>query len=191
MKETSSIFSPHIIFYYESIRFHCQCALSSVDVVASFIDMSNETKGNYEMTDELRYQILDNLQNILVHSAAISRYFWPSYCKDKSKNNIFKQRGLELKGMFGLNDNSPLKSRELRNALEHFDENLDLYLNEKPLVGHVFTAYVGGYSKSEVPLHFFRAYYIDIGIFEVLGNKFEVQPIVDEIFKIHNHMRTT
>ena len=92
MKETPGIFAPHLIFYYESIRFHCQCALSSVDVVASFIDMSNETKGNYEMTDELRYQILDNLQNILVHSAAISRYFWPSYCKDKSKNKIIIPR---------------------------------------------------------------------------------------------------
>jgi hypothetical protein len=190
MKEASSIFAPHIIFYYESIRFHCQCALSSVDFVASFIDMSNETKGNYEMTDELRNQILDNLQNILVHSAAISRYFWPSYCKDKTNNNIFKRRGLELKDMFQLNDKSPLKSRELRNALEHFDENLDLYLHEKPLVGHVFPAYVGGYPESEVPLHFFRAYYIDIGIFEVLGSKFEVQPIVDEIYKIYNHMHT-
>lgn len=131
--------------------------------------MTNETKGNYEMTDELRNQILDNLQNILVHSAAISRYFWPSYCNDKTKNNIFKRRGLELKDIFELNDNSPLKSRELRNTLERFDENLDLYLHEKPLVGRVFAAYVGGYPESEVPLHFFRAYYIDIGIFEVLG----------------------
>ena len=72
--------------------------------------MSNETKGAYEMTDDLSNKILNDLQNILVHSAAISRYFWPSYCKNKLNNNIFKQRGLELKGIFKLDDNSPLKN---------------------------------------------------------------------------------
>jgi hypothetical protein len=188
MNETRGIHPPYIALYSESIRFHCECALNSVEFVASFIEMTNETKGNYEMTGQLQNQILDHLQNILTHGAALSRYFWPSYSKDKTKNQIYVERGQELKNIYKLTDESPLKNRSLRNALEHLDENLDLYLHEKPLVGHVLPAYVGGYQETEIPLHLFRAYYIDKGIFEVLGEQFEVQPIVDEIYKIYNHI---
>lgn len=186
MSNTQRIHPPYLALYCESIRFHCECALHSVDFVASFIDMTNETKGNYEMTAQLQNQVLDNLQNILIHGAALSRYFWPSHSRDKDKNKIHSDRACELKQVFNLTDDSPLKNRELRNQLEHFDENLDLYFQEKPIVGYVIPAYVGGYQESEVPIHFFRAYFIDSGIFNILGKEFKVQPIVDEIHKIYS-----
>ncbi|KAF3984548.1 MAG: hypothetical protein HFP81_01700 [Methylococcales symbiont of Hymedesmia sp. n. MRB-2018] len=57
---------------------------------------------------------------------------------------------------------------------------------EKPVVGRVLPAYVGGAIESNgVPVHLFRAFYIDIGIYETLGIRYEVQPIVDELCKIH------
>ncbi len=174
---------PHFAFYNECIRFHCEAAMTAINYLASFIEMTNETKGNYEMDGELTGRILDNLQSILIHAAALSRYFWPS---TPGQNKIHEARGAELRKQFELTDDSPLKSRKLRNQLEHFDENLDKYLSEKPIVGYIIPSYVGGKPESDgVPTHIFRAFYIDVGIFEVLGIEHEVQPIVDQVCKIY------
>lgn len=167
----------------ESIRFNCEAAMNSVEYFVEFIKMSNETKGKYEMTRELQTLILDHIQNILIHAAALSRYFWPS---KPGKHEIHQRRAETLRIHFDLSDDSPLKNRKLRNQLEHFDENLDNYLWSKPLVGYVLPAYVGGVMENNgVPMHLFRAFYIDVGIFETLGVRHEVQPIVDELCKIH------
>lgn len=175
---------PHLAFYIESIRFSSEAAMNSIDYLAEFIKMTNETKGQYEMTRELQTIILDHLQNILTHAAALSRYFWPS---KPGKHNVHLKRAETLRAEFGLNDNSPLKNRKLRNQLEHFDENLDNYLWSQPLVGFVLPAYVGGtFENNGIPTHLFRAYFIDTGVFETLGQQYEVQPIVDELCKIHN-----
>jgi hypothetical protein len=174
---------PHFAFYNECIRFHCEAAMTAIDYLVSFIEMTNETNGNYEMDGELTGRILDNLQSILIHAAALSRYFWPS---KPGKNKIHEVRGAELRRQFELTDESPLKSRKLRNQLEHFDENLDKYLSEKPIVGYIIPSYVGGKPEGNgVPTHLFRAFYIDVGVFEVLGIEHEVQPIVDEVCKIY------
>lgn len=56
---------------------------------------------------------------------------------------------------------------------------------DKPITGHVIQFYVGASPDSGgVPLHVFRAYYIDVGVFESLGTRYEIQPIADEIMKI-------
>ncbi|PSV98971.1 hypothetical protein [Photobacterium lipolyticum] len=175
---------PHVAFYSESIRFHVESAMSSIDALASFAEMTNQTNGSYEITGGMQDDLLNHLQNLFLHSATVSRYFWPS---KPGKNELHKKRAKQLQEAFGIEDSSPLKSRKLRNKLEHFDENLDLYLNNKPIVGYILPAYVGGEIESEgVPVHIFRAFYIDTGEFEVLGDKFKVQPIVDEICKIHS-----
>jgi hypothetical protein len=168
----------------ESIRFSSDAAMNSIDYLVKFINMTNETEGQYEMTGEMQTIILDHLQNILTHAAALSRYFWPS---KPGKYDVHQKRAETLRTEFDLNDDSPLKNRKLRNQLEHFDENLDNYLWSKPLVGYVIPAYVGGdFDNDGVPTHFFRAFFIDIGIFEALGQRYEVQPIVNELCKIHD-----
>jgi hypothetical protein len=75
------------------------------------------------------HSILDELQNLLVQAAAVSRYFWPS-------RNAHAWRGAQLRNAFALSDDSPLRSRELRNSIEHFDERLDLFL-AGGVTGHV------------------------------------------------------
>ncbi|WP_075179994.1 hypothetical protein [Neptunomonas phycophila] len=179
IKELGGIQPPHLAFYSQAIRFNVESAMVSIEALASFIEMTNDTKGDYEMTGELQDSILDHLQNLLVHAGALSRYFWPS---KPGKHDLHKHRAETLKKHFGLTDESPLKSRKLRNQLEHFDENLDKYLWAKPIVGHVLPAYVGEEIESGgVPAHLFRAFYLDNGVYETLGVRHEVQPIVDEV----------
>jgi len=183
IKEYGGIQPPHLVFYMESIRFNVNAAMNSIEFLAEFIEMSNESKGEYEMTRKLQTNILDHLQNVLTHAASLSRYFWPS---KPGKNSLHEERAKTLRGHFGLDEKSPLRNRKLRNQLEHFDENLDNYLWSKSLVGNVIPAYVGGeVDNNGVPTHMFRAFYIDSGIFETLGVRHEVQPIVDELCKIY------
>lgn len=179
------IFQPHIAFYKESIRFHCVAALNSVEYVASFIEMTNETKGDYKITGDKQNQVLDHLQNILTHAASISRYFWPSKA---GVNHVHKERGEKLRSIFKIEEGNALKNRELRNQLEHLDENLDHYLTSQLITGFILPSYVGGeIERDGTPAHLFRAFYIDSGIFEVLGVRHEVQPIVDEIYNVYDH----
>jgi len=124
------------------------------------------------------HAVLDELQNIIVQGAAVSRYFWPS---DKGH----EARGRELRQKFQVTEESPLKSRDLRNMIEHFDEKLDHYL-AKGIVGHIIPHYFGPEGRSSgVPEHFFRAYFINIGVFEILGKRYEIEPIAKELWRLH------
>ena len=69
--------------------------------------------------------------------------------------------------------------------IEHFDEKLDNYL-QGDIVGHIIPQMIS-FKKSvkEVPLHVFRMYYLDTGEFEILGERCELKPIMEEIHKIH------
>lgn len=187
--EYGGIQPPHLAFYMEAIRFNTEAAMSSIDFVAKFIESTQKAEGNYEMTGELQTQILDHLQNMLSHAAALSRYFWPP---KPGQNRIHVKRAETLRRKFNLEDDCALKNRNLRNHLEHFDEKLDNYLWAAPVVGYVFPAYVGGELQgNDVPTHLFRAFYVDTGVFETLGVRHEVQPIVDQICSIYDQLRNT
>lgn len=124
------------------------------------------------------HTILDELQNIMVQGAAVSRYFWPS-------NSTHEARGRELRQQLQVTENNPLKSRDLRNMAEHFDEKLDHYLAEG-ITGQIIPHYFGPESKSSgVPKHFFRAYFVNVGIFEILGKHYKIEPIAKELLRLH------
>ena len=70
--------------------------------------------------------------------------------------------------------------------MEHFDEKLDRYLEENQ-VGHFLPSDVRAeVPESEVPLHIFKGFYINPRIFILLGNEYELLPIVAEIERIHD-----
>lgn len=132
---------------------------------------------------------LDELQNIVQQGAAISRYFWPSKCKDKKKNDIFQSRALFLKHHFGVSDSSTLKDRSIRNAIEHFDERLDMYL-QTPISGHFCPNYIGKKPQSDRGVYkFFRAFFTDTQEFEIFGEAFLIHPLIEEIIRIDQHVR--
>lgn len=80
-----------------------------------------------------------------------------------------------------------LRSRDLRNAIEHFDEKLDQYLADG-IVGNIFPQYLGPLPRRDgVPSHIFRAYYTDIALFELLGKQYQIKPVADEIERLQVH----
>jgi hypothetical protein len=129
--------------------------------------------------------ILDAVQNIVIQAGVLSRYFWPAHNKSSHR-----ERALELRRLLKMDDNNPLQTRAIRNAMEHFDERLDLYLQE-PVAGYFIPQYVGPYDEGDgVPRHFFRAYYTDQAVFEILGERYDIEPVVIEIERVHAALGT-
>jgi hypothetical protein len=164
---------PFEIFYLISLEFCTSSALESAERVMDL--MGGGQSGEKETPPQI---VLNEVQNIVNQGAAISRYFWPS---DKK----YRARGEALRNAFGIGDSSPLKDRKLRNMVEHFDEYLDDYLRVN-CAGQYVPEYVGSAPQHDRgPLKLFRAFFVDTGQFEILGETYEIQPILDAIGDLH------
>jgi len=172
---------PHVAFYIEAMLF---CTKSAATSLVSINEcLAHLTPDDPHAIGEDIDTVLDNFYNIAVQGASLSRYLWPSRRREPHLS-----RGDHLRQRLGVMDDSPLQNRDLRNQMEHFDERLDLYL-EDGIVGVIFPKYVGPSLEEEgVPTHLFRAYYVDTSVFVVLGRRYEMQPIVAEIARIHDRL---
>lgn len=167
------IWPPYQAFYVEAMLFNTRSAMASIERVSVTIDaLTKDPSG--ELFDRIdRRGLLNELQNIVQQAAALSRYFWPM----TKGNERYESRAQQLRAAYSVKAESPLKDRGLRNQIEHFDEKLDDYLKDG-IVGYILPEYVGPLLERDgVPGHLFRAYYLDEGIFEVLGKQYKVQPI--------------
>ncbi len=96
----------------------------------------------------------------------------------------YQARGAELRKNYQVADDSPLRSRDLRNAIEHFDERLDDYLAQG-IVGTIYPHYLGiEPPPSQVKRHFFRAYFTNTGVFQLLDHRFEIDPLARELWRL-------
>ena len=174
------IWPPYEAFYIRSMLFNAESAMTSIHHVGDALTVIGDMSPAEFQRDVDSHSLLDELQNIVVQGAALCRYFWPVRQKP-----VHLRRGEALRVAFNVDDTSPLKSRDLRNAIEHFDERLDDFLGQ-PAAGQFFPEYVGPRPPSNgVPIHVFRAFYLDTGVFALLGTEYEMQPLVDEIARVY------
>lgn len=170
-------------FYIDSMLLNTQSAIVSWERVSECLRIIDSEVTENTQIDCASDEILDSLQNLIARAAALSRYFWPA--RD-GKRQEHKRRADQLCRAFAVTDESPLKDRELRNCMEHYDERLDHYIS-KLIIGHIIPSYVGpAPGQTEVPQHVFRAYFVDVGTFAILGTHYQIQPIVDEISRLHS-----
>lgn len=144
---------------------------------------SNEAFGRYDRglkSGASANEIVSSIHEALSHAASLSRFFWPARSR-----GVAPSRGENLRRSFEVDQGSPLFDRELRNALEHFDERLDEYLlwNE---AGHFFPdARVDSHELADEMIgHIFKLVDPTHQIFVVLGQKFYFQPIRREVERI-------
>jgi hypothetical protein len=173
------IWAPYEAFYIHAMMFNTRSAMASIDSVSAALEViSSYTSGDaFEQLD--RSALLDELQNIILQAAALSRYFWPV-------RQGHEARARQLREAFDIADDNLLKNRDLRNEIEHFDEKLDAYLADG-IAGCIFPEFVGPLPESDgTRAHIFRAYYIDVGLFEMLGRRYDIQSLADEIARLHD-----
>ena len=186
MEETSPVkWTPHQAFYIQSMLFNTTSAFQSCSIAEKIVKKISDREIDLQAKKDI---LLDCLQNVVNQSGAISRYFFPSRDGPKrgGDKNLHKDRGAYLREVFEVDEANPLVNRGLRNSIEHFDERLDLYL-QGGMVGYIFPSLILPEPEdSEVPHHIFRAYYLKEGIFQILGERYEIQPIVNEMARIHD-----
>jgi hypothetical protein len=181
-KKERAILPVYGSFYIQGMLFNAESAVRSILNAEDTLTAAAEKRPEDPTSVLSVHFLLNELQNIIVQAAALSRYFWPV-----RKNHEW--RGSHLRKAFRMSESSPLRSRALRDAIEHFDERLDRYL-ENGIVGYVFPQYVGMFrDDEEVPYHCFRAFYIDTGIFELLGNRYELTPLAAEVVRVYEELR--
>lgn len=179
VRPSEIIWPPSEVCYIHAMLFNTQSAIESIEVVSSVMEHLSEHPEEIEHSDIDTGVVLNHLQNIVVQGAAISRYFWPVRKPHEARGELLRQA-------FNIGDNNPLKNRDLRNEIEHFDERLDTYLVDG-FVGYFFPEYFGPQPESDgVPAHIFRAYHTDVGVFCLLGKEYRIKPIADEIIRIND-----
>ena len=168
------IWAPFEAFYIESMLSLTEAALVSATWMKDLLPTLAEGPARVDTQ-----AALNHLQNIVHQAGALSRYFWPS-------RKSHEPRGIFLKTVLTVGEDSPLKSRVVRNQMEHFDEKLDDYL-KGPVIGSVVPSYFGPTPPDDGVLqHFFRAYYLETGVFEILGKRITMETLIMELMRIHN-----
>lgn len=126
-------------------------------------------------------QIVSTVQEALTHAAALSRFFWSM----KKNDPLSAARAARLRDAFGLDDNSALKRRNLRNAFEHFDEDLDRFLLGDHVGCFLPSPIVAEHALADDALaHVFKLVDPDHGVCVLLGEKFEFRPIRAEVGRV-------
>lgn len=168
-------------FYINSMLFNSISAVRSISRIEAVFEKFETSLKNDGVGKLPETAILNELQNMIIHAGALSRYFWPT----RRGNH---KRGVMLCEIFDMSETSPLRSRELRDSIEHFDERLDNYFAEGAF-GCFFPEYVGGKPIDDgVPGHFFRAFFTDTLAFRLLNAEFLIRPIADELLFVHQHL---
>lgn len=177
-----SIWPPYEAFYIRSMMFNAAAAAGSVEQINAVMHVVQENNPEDPVSTLPVQYLLGELQSLVVHAAALSRYFWPARAQHH-------WRGAQLRHAFGIVEESPLKSRDLRNAIEHFDEHLDRFLENGP-VGNILPEYVGPFVEPDgVPVHLFRAYYLDTGVFELLGQRYDIPSLAREVMRVRANLQ--
>jgi hypothetical protein len=169
-KQYCGIYPVYEAFYIQSIIYAAERS------EAAFQRFDDAVAGSESAT-----KIFATVQEALTHAGALSRFFWPV----KKDNQLSAARGKRLRDAFALDNMSALKWRKLRNAFEHFDEDLDRFLLEDR-AGYFFPSpQVDDQSLADDSIgHVFKL--VDPGncVCVLLGEKFEFKPIRAEVQRV-------
>jgi hypothetical protein len=167
-------------FYFESLKSATDSAIISWERINLIVT-------NQDLYDDENLKLIDLAENIVNQSGIISRYFFPiPDRRNEEKNRIHKLRGEKLRELYSVNEDNILTNRKFRNYVEHFDENLDQFLNQ-PLAGYIYpkVVFVDANEINSV-MHLFKAYVVNQFKFISLNQEIELPTLVEEIYRVYN-----
>jgi hypothetical protein len=180
MDASLPIWPQHEAFYIESMLFHTRQVCTSMEHTAALVSEIDHQLAAGTMPSFDCSAALDHVQSVVQSAAALSRYFWPV-------RKAHLPRGAYLQKALKIADDSPLRDRSLRDAAEHFDERLDNHLSGG-IAGVIMPEWFGPTYNADIQAHFFRAYFIDSGRFRILEDEFQIQPLSNELVRLHNRL---
>jgi len=114
--------------FIDELKTQTEFALMSIKEVNIFLVALDN--GRFDDAPSFWY----NAQNLIVYSGNISKILWGIYKKGDAYQNINKIRRAErkkLRNKLKVTERSVLRSRFLRNALEHVDEKLEEFTESR------------------------------------------------------------
>jgi hypothetical protein len=111
--------------------------------------------------------------------ANISKVFFPPSTRSQAK-----RRGRQMREAYGVQDNSLLKERALRDAFEHFDERIDRWFQhnkDRPFADRNVTPPGGIVIGGMGPADFMRHFDPTTNVVSVLGDALDLQALVQEV----------
>ena len=125
--------------YLLEVATQCQFATNAVTALNNLLPKWEgiTRNGDVNMQTTLHHEIFRTIHSLMTHASNVSKLFWPApprYRKGESDTDYQSRcsttpklvRAAELRNVLGLPENGHvLKSRALRDHLEHFDERLD------------------------------------------------------------------
>jgi hypothetical protein len=174
------IYPQHEVFYIECIK-------SATDNAINSWEELNRIIVSPELLKDEGLKTIDLSENIVNQAGIISRYFYPSFDrKNIEKNKIHQLRSEKLKDSYKITDGNILKKRTFRNYIEHFDENLDAFLNNS-IAGNILPkALIHNSKQMTSTTYAFKAYMIDEFKLISLNEEIELIALVEEIYRIDN-----
>ena len=154
--------------FQREIEKQCKFAIIAIDQIKTGLANNN--------SDVVWYAI----QNFLVAAAIISKIFWPPH-------RISQKRGEELRKNLGVENDSPIRSRDFRNDFEHFDERLETWATSSKR--HNFIDSNIGPSNMIAGIDqqvFLRHFDPTTWTLTFKGNKYELIPIIKVIHDLYS-----
>lgn len=166
----------HLAFYARSILFAASRAIQAFTRFEHAVAAANDNEA------------VSSLHEALTHSAALSRFFWPSGLGGKGRpdlKRLAEARASRLRKLYALDDQSALKDRNLRDALEHFDERLDQYLLGLE-AGYIFPdPMLGSIQLAQDPIgHIFKLVDPAKQVIVLLGQLYSYGHLIPELQRI-------
>lgn len=171
-----------LLEHYNGISPPCEAFyIHSIIYAASISDEAFRRFDDALLAENAEF-VVASIQEALTHAGGVSRFLWPM-----GKAKLAIARGQKIREAFAVDDSSPLRHRKLRNAFEHFDEDLDAFLLEDP-VGYFFPgAIVGSHELADDEIgNIFKLVDPERHICVLLGEKYEFGQIRGEIQRILN-----
>jgi hypothetical protein len=163
VKEFGGIIDHCEPFYIYSVHYSADRAVAAFE---RFIEAASKPSPNAPL-------VVSSIHEALSHTASLSRFFWPSRDKD-----IHRARAARLRRAFEVQEDSPLRDRALRDALEHFDERLDVFLLENDAGYFRPAPIIGSYKEATDPNRIFKLVDLEKKAFVILNEVYFFEPII-------------
>jgi hypothetical protein len=185
-RDTCAMNNQLLRVYQMQVQSQCEFALMAIDGINQALEEMEAGRNDPEpgvsseflqASDRLWFYVNATLNSV----ANISKLLWPN----SGRNQFPERRGAALRKSLGVPADSPLKHRKVRNHFEHVDERIETWWLESSS-HNLATRNIGPLGALE-PLQLSEIFeQFDQATLTVAfqGDKFELQPIADEITEL-------
>lgn len=173
------IYPMYEVFYIECIK------TASLNAIESW-EKLNEIVSDENLFESNGIETIDLSENIVNQAGIISKYFFPPRVEGL-KNTIHRLRGEKLRESYMIADDNILKDKDFRNYIEHFDEKLDIFLNNNN-IGNIIPQKRIFLNSNEINniTFVFKAYILNEFTYISLNKRILLTPLMKEIYRIYN-----